>query len=200
MIDGAATPSGVGSFLSVFRGCRPTASPPANRSYPSGMMKPCSRWDSGRCSSRGNSRWSVIRGPFGALFQKICTHRNQHPPPGTFAPPPRPVRISRISNPRILKALLIAARRLLRKQVLGHARQFQSSEGSSYRCKSRSPPPVARLRSFNRPKALIIAARAPLFERVFSRLCGHESGNLLQNCRTWAVALLSDSLNCGGLH
>jgi hypothetical protein len=74
LIDGAATPSGVGPFPSVFRGCRPAASPPANGLYPSGMMKPCSRWDSGRCSSRGNPRWSLIRSPFRALFQKICTH------------------------------------------------------------------------------------------------------------------------------
>jgi len=66
-------PSGVGSFPSAFRGCRPTASPPANGWHPSGMMKPCSRWDSSICSSRGNPRWSAIRSPFGALFQKICT-------------------------------------------------------------------------------------------------------------------------------
>jgi hypothetical protein len=74
LIDGAATPSGVGPFPSVFRGCRPAASPPANGLYPSGMMKPCSRWDSGRCSSRGNPRWSVIRSLFRTLFHKICTH------------------------------------------------------------------------------------------------------------------------------
>jgi hypothetical protein len=54
--------------------------------------------------------------------------------------------------------------------------------------------------SFNRMKALLIAAMAAPWERVFSRGRGHESGNLLQNCRTWDAALFSDSLNCDCLH
>jgi hypothetical protein len=70
---GLRPPPGSALFRAFSGGVGLRPQPPANGLYPSGMMKPCSRWDSDRCSSRGISRWSVIHSPFGALFQRICT-------------------------------------------------------------------------------------------------------------------------------
>jgi hypothetical protein len=53
--------------------------PPANRLYPSGMIKPCSRWDFSRYLSAENSRWSVIRSPFEENLNSIHRRMRVHP-------------------------------------------------------------------------------------------------------------------------